>query len=87
MSKKVASQPKMSIQSPLGKALMRFRHHRLAVIGAAVFSVLVFLSIFSPFISRYKPNNMDLAAIFSPPSVKHWLGTDGIGRDVWARVI
>jgi len=36
---------------------------------------------------RYRPGSYDLAAVLSPPSVRHILGTDGDGRDVAAQLI
>jgi len=33
------------------------------------------------------PNTMNPAQRLLPPSAAHWLGTDGLGRDVFARVI
>ena len=35
----------------------------------------------------YRPSNVNLAASFAPPSGKHWLGTDKLGRDVMAGII
>jgi peptide/nickel transport system permease protein len=43
------------------------------------------LSIFPPV--PYRPSNIDLMAPFEPPSRKHWLGTDKLGRDVMAGII
>jgi peptide/nickel transport system permease protein len=34
-----------------------------------------------------EPNRIDLGAVLSPPSAAHWLGTDGLGRDVAARLV
>ena len=35
----------------------------------------------------YHPNEYDLLEVLSPPSKRHWLGTDDRGRDVLARLI
>lgn len=35
----------------------------------------------------YRPSNINLTTPFEPPSAKHWLGTDKLGRDVMAGVI
>lgn len=33
------------------------------------------------------PLRTDIGAALSPPSVRHWFGTDSVGRDLFARVI
>jgi peptide/nickel transport system permease protein len=35
----------------------------------------------------YGPATTDLDAIFEPPSRRHWMGTDSLGRDVAARLV
>ncbi|MBC7810082.1 MAG: ABC transporter permease [Burkholderiales bacterium] len=69
------------------RAVKRFRRHRLAIIGAAILIILIFLAVFAPVISVYDPYEMSLPERNLPPSTLHWLGTDGNGRDVWTRVI
>ena len=44
-------------------------------------------AIFAPFITFYSPYEPDLKNILSPPSSKHFFGTDMLGRDVYARVV
>ncbi len=34
-----------------------------------------------------EPNRVDLGSVLSPPSAAHWLGTDGLGRDVASRLV
>lgn len=35
----------------------------------------------------HDPNYIDLGAILEPPSLRHWMGTDALGRDVLARLV
>lgn len=35
----------------------------------------------------YAPNRIDLTASMRPPSARHWLGTDALGRDLASRVL
>jgi peptide/nickel transport system permease protein len=52
-----------------------------------VVGVVVFLAIFGPWIEPYDPQEQDLLDTSAPPSSAHWLGTDGLGRDILSRVI
>ncbi|HBQ5664856.1 TPA: ABC transporter permease [Klebsiella variicola] len=42
-----------------------------------------FPSLFTP----YTPEKMDFSAILQPPDLRHWFGTDQLGRDVFTRVV
>lgn len=65
----------------------RFTRHRAAMISLVTFAVIIILSLGAPLFQRYRPNEIDLGNVFSPPSTAHWLGTDSLGRDVWSRII
>ncbi len=65
----------------------RFLRHRMAVVGSIILLVIVFLIVFAPFASRYDPFEQDLLNRFQPPSAQHWMGTDDLGRDMWARIL
>ncbi len=69
------------------KAVRRFFRHKLAVFGLIVLLTLIALAVFAPFLSRHSPNDLNLRAMRQPPSMEHWLGTDGTGRDIWARIL
>jgi peptide/nickel transport system permease protein len=69
------------------RAWRRFRRHRLALFGAAVLLTLVLMAIFAPLVARQDPYFQDYSAIKQPPSREHILGTDALGRDVWARLV
>lgn len=51
-----------------------------------IFSVFI-LAMLAPLISPYDPNNIDVKAILIAPSWQHWMGTDGLGRDVLSRML
>ncbi len=55
--------------------------------GSVMLLLLIVMAILAPVISRYDPTKQDLFQILSPPSAKHLLGTDQLGRDLFARLI
>jgi oligopeptide transport system permease protein len=64
----------------------RLRKNKLAVTGGVLLLVLLFLCVFGPVFSQsYQDQNLDLGA--TPPSAEHWLGTDTLGRDLFARIL
>lgn len=72
--------------SPWSDAWRRLRKNHLAVAGAIVLLVLGVLCAFGPlFAQSYQEQNLDLGA--TPPSAAHWLGTDTLGRDLFARIL
>jgi peptide/nickel transport system permease protein len=70
-----------------GDAARRFLRHRLAVAGFVVLAVLVVACVLAPWISQYGPNDINLRFRNQPPNLSHWLGTDGTGRDIFARIL
>src|SRR5579859_1069634 len=71
----------------LSRGQSRFLRHRPAVIGALFLLVLIAATIFAPAVVAFQPNKTNISRRNEAPSVQHLLGTDGLGRDVWARVI
>jgi peptide/nickel transport system permease protein len=69
------------------RVLRRFSRHRLAVFGAVVILLLTLVAIFAPLVAGQDPYRQDYSAIKEPPSREHILGTDALGRDVWARLV
>ncbi len=56
-------------------------------IGMAIIGFLILLAIFAPWVSRYDPGEIQITQPLLSPSWEHWLGTDQLGRDVWARMV
>lgn len=70
-------------------AWRRFKHHRLALFGLAVFTAVVLVAIFGPILLPYNPLNIPGAKQpgGDPPSLAHIFGTDQTGRDVFTLVV
>jgi peptide/nickel transport system permease protein len=66
--------------------VLRFKRYRLAILGTSCLMLVLLLTFFGPFIVPY--DAFDLAGDpFQPPSSAYPMGTDNIGRDVFAGII
>jgi peptide/nickel transport system permease protein len=63
------------------------RRRTLGAVGAAAILVMILIAVFAPLLSTHHPLATDYAAMLSPPSAQHWLGTDAHGRDVYSRML
>ncbi len=59
----------------------------LALAGFIIIVLVFLLSMLAPWIAPYDPNNINVKAILLEPSIQHWMGTDGLGRDVLSRML
>lgn len=68
-------------------AFRRLRKNKMAMVGLGILIFMVIIALLTPFIApySYEEQNLDLGA--SPPSLRHWLGTDVFGRDQLTRVM
>ncbi|MEN6298978.1 MAG: ABC transporter permease [Anaerolineaceae bacterium] len=57
-----------------------------AMIGLVIVITWVVIAIFAPIFTTYSPTQQDYLQINKGPSSEHILGTDYLGRDVWARI-
>lgn len=64
----------------------RFRKSKLAIVFCVIFVICCLAAIFAPLICTYDPNAIT-PAFAAAPSAQHILGTDQIGRDIFARVV
>lgn len=72
---------------PLARAFRRFASNGAALAGIAILVPMLVLIVCYPLILGHKPNEIDLLALNKGPSAAHWLGTDGVGRDILVRVL
>ncbi len=76
--------------SPPGEtALARSRRRRSPglIAGIAILSVIVILAAGAPLFTSYSPVALHPDQGLLPSSAQHLLGTDQLGRDVWARLL
>jgi peptide/nickel transport system permease protein len=64
-----------------------------ALVGGAMVLIVLVLAIGAPWLALHDPAKQDLSAKLLPPAFTaggnwaHPFGTDGLGRDLWARII
>lgn len=66
--------------------LRRFLRHRLAAAGMIVLALLIIAGLLA-FLAPHDPDKINAAQKLQGPSSTHWLGTDLLGRDVFARLL
>jgi len=74
-------------ESYLSEVLDKLKEHKMAMVGLFVIIFEILIVVLLPYIMKLDPYTSDYAAFFAAPSKEHILGTDSIGRDVFARLI
>ena len=78
--------PAKSYWSDVGR---RFLKNRIALLGALILGIIVFMCAAAPLFTQYDPvKDMVLGDMLLPPgSPGHILGTDDYGRDIFSRLL
>ncbi|MYG00300.1 ABC transporter permease [Candidatus Poribacteria bacterium] len=61
--------------------------HPSATIGASIILFFVIIALLAPFIATHDPMQTDITERLKGSSGRHYLGTDGTGRDIFSRVL
>ena len=77
----------VSSVSPWAEAWKRFKRHRLAYWSLWLLALMVLAVLLGPLFYKVGINDVDFQARLAPPSWKHPLGTDDLGRDILARML
>jgi peptide/nickel transport system permease protein len=75
------------IATTISNAFYELRKSRTASIGAVMLVLLFGACIATPWIATHDPIKQNYRERLQPPSEKHWLGTDRLGRDIYSRLL
>ncbi len=73
--------------SSMKRFIRVFFGRKVVIFGFVVIGLLIFTSLFAPFLVRYDPYEPDMKTLLAQPGTSHILGTDTLGRDTMARII
>lgn len=80
--------PRMKrLGTALSNAWYELRKSRTASIGAVMLVLLFGACIGTPWLATHDPIKQDYRDRLAPPSEKHLLGTDRLGRDIYSRLL
>lgn len=86
----------MKKENPVAAAFRKLLQNKLATFCFVVMLVEILLVVFAPVFTQYDPNDMQPIYRLHPGFWAknggnylegHWLGTDEVGRDIWARLL
>jgi peptide/nickel transport system permease protein len=87
----LAREPAIDVFSRAGRATRRalwfVLHDDALLIGFSALGILLLLALFGPLLWPKDPLAIDVGASLQAPSWSHPMGTDSIGRDVFARFL
>jgi len=68
-------------------AWLLFRGNPIAMTGFLIIAGLVLMALLAPFITATNGLEPQLEDRLQPASAAHWFGTDGLGRDIYDRIV
>lgn len=74
-------------RSPLREGVLRVLREPLGAFGVALVLIVVFGAVFADLLTAYDPIKLAVRERFLGPTGEHLLGTDQLGRDLFARVL
>ncbi len=86
MSAEISKSP-FQMDSPGHRLLRQTFRNRSAQVGGVLLLILVLACLAAPLLTQQDPNSIDPSMTLQPPGLKYPMGTDAIGRDVFARFL
>jgi peptide/nickel transport system permease protein len=68
-------------------AWLTFRRNPIAMTGFLIIATLVVMAAFAPLVTSTSGLEPHLADRLQSASAEHWFGTDGLGRDIYDRIV
>lgn len=65
----------------------RFKRNKMAVFGLSILLILILIAVIAPLAAPYGYDEQNLRDAMQSPSMKHLLGTDNLGRDIFSRLV
>jgi len=79
--------PKPPTNSILSHARYVVSENAVTGFAFALFALIALCALIGPYVVPYDPLASDTSASLQAPSLKHWFGTDQLGRDIFSRVV
>jgi len=87
MPKAVAAPPKAPSNSIFTHARYVVSENPVTGLAFGLFILIALCALVGPYVVPHDPLASDTTATLQAPSLKHWFGTDQLGRDIFSRVI
>ena len=83
----MSGQKRKNPNHPLRRAARRYCKNKAAMVCLLLFLLILGACLAAPLVTSRDPEAMDLSIVKAPPSAEHPLGTDILGRDLFARML
>lgn len=78
---------KQKKQTQLYLVWRQLRKNKTAILGAVILCLIILSAILAPIIAPYHYTEVNYAEALQGPSLKHIMGTDNLGRDLFSRLL
>ena len=75
------------MNSALSNVQYALTENKVTGFAFVLFFFFAVIAIIGPYIAPFDPLSSSAGAPMSPPSMRHWFGTDSLGRDILSRVL
>lgn len=87
MSHVQTAAPAPAAAESLPRPRRRLPLNRSGAVGLTLVALVVAAAAFAPLFAPYGEVEGDLGRSLQPPSLRHWMGTDQLGRDLFTRIL